>query len=98
MIAASDRFGCALGGAAALVLDWQSIRAVLDTAANRIGIPVPPSGMPDEAATAAVLGTLHDQPRLDRTLSFGARQLLLQHRGLWDLLESRAAARTAMNG
>jgi hypothetical protein len=34
------------------------------------------------------------QPRLDRTLSFGARQFLIQHRGLWDLLEARREART----
>jgi len=92
-IAESDRFGCAMGAAAALVLDWQAIRSVLDTAAARIGIEVPPSLMPDEAATAAVLAQLPERPRLDRTLAFGARQLLIQHRGLWDLLETRAGAR-----
>jgi hypothetical protein len=92
-IAASDRFGCALGATIALVLDWQAIRAVLDTAAARIGLVCPRSALPDEAAMAAVLASLPDHPRLDRTLSFGARQLLVQHRGLWDLVEARAAAR-----
>jgi hypothetical protein len=92
-IVCSDRFGCALGAIAGLVLDWAAIRAVLDTAAARIGIGIPASLLPDEGATAAVLARLPEHPRLDRTLSFGARQLLLQHRGLWDLLEVRASAR-----
>ena len=32
-------------------------------------------------------------PARVRALTFGAEQLLTQHRGLWQLLESRAAAR-----
>jgi hypothetical protein len=92
-IAASDRFGCAVGASIALALDWQAVRAVLDTAAVRMGLPCPPIALPDEAATSAVLASLPAHPRLDRTLSFGARQLLVQQRGLWDLLEARAAAR-----
>jgi hypothetical protein len=31
----------------------------------------------------------------ERAMSFGAQQLLAQHRGLWDLLEARKAARAA---
>jgi hypothetical protein len=92
-IVCSERFGCGMGAIAALILDWQAIRAVLDTAATRIGIRVPASQLPNEAATAHILGNLPVQPRLDRTVSFGARQLLLQHRGLWDLLEARKEAR-----
>lgn len=94
MIATSDRFGCAIGAVAALIFDWMAIRAVLDTAAERIGIESPLSALPEEDATAALLAALPAQPRLDRTIAFGARQLLLQHRGLWDLLETRAAARS----
>ncbi len=92
-IAASDRFGCALGAVAALLFDWQSIRAVLDTAAVRIGIDVPQSEIPDDYETSEVLNSLSPHPRLDRALAFGARQVLVQHRGLWDLLETRAKAR-----
>jgi hypothetical protein len=95
VIATSDRFGCTLGAAIALVLDWQAIRAVLETAAVRIGLDCPAMTLPDEAATGAVLASLPDHPRIDRTLSFGARQLLVQHRALWDLLEARTAARAA---
>lgn len=94
-IAQSDRLGCALGATAALLLDWQAIRAVLDTAAGRIGIPAPPIVLPDETATAAMLASLPGQPPLDRAVLFGARQLLIQHYGLWALLETRAAARVA---
>jgi hypothetical protein len=92
-IVCSERFGCGLGAIVALVLDWQAIRSVLDTAASRIGIGVPTSLLPSESHTAEVLARLSVQPRLDRTLSFGARQLLVQHRGLWDLLEARKDAR-----
>jgi hypothetical protein len=92
-IAESDRFGCAIGAVAALLFDWQSIRAVLDTAAARIGINTPQCLMPDDEETAAMLNALPRTPRLDRALTFGARQLLIQHFGLWDLLETRAKAR-----
>jgi len=93
VIAGSDRFGCALGATAALVLDWQPIRAVLDTAAERMQVPVPACTLPDELALSTLLAQLPGSERLDRTLAFGARQLLVQHRGLWDLLETRAGAR-----
>lgn len=92
-IAASDRFGCALGAVAAMLFDWQSIRSVFDTAAVRIGIDVPACELPEDDETASVLNRLPMHPRLDRALAFGARQLLVQHRGLWDLLEARAKAR-----
>jgi len=92
-IAASDRFGCTLGAVSAMLFDWQSIRAVLDTAAARIGIDAPEGEMPDDDDTAALLNQLPPHPRLDRALTFGARQLLVQHHGLWDLLETRAKAR-----
>jgi hypothetical protein len=94
-IVCSDRFGCGIGAIVGMILDWQAIRAVLDTAATRIGIPVPTNNLPSEEATSFILANLPVYPRLDRTLSFGARQLLLQHRGLWDVLEARAAARIA---
>jgi hypothetical protein len=32
-------------------------------------------------------------PAIERAILFGAQQLLVQHRGLWDLLEARAEAR-----
>jgi hypothetical protein len=34
-----------------------------------------------------------DTPSFERAMSFGSQQLLAQHRGLWDLLESRQQAR-----
>jgi hypothetical protein len=32
-------------------------------------------------------------PAMERAISFGAQQILAQHRGLWDLLEARQLAR-----
>jgi hypothetical protein len=86
-LAQSDRTGCALGAALALALDWPGVRAVLDAAAGRFGPDLPPLAMIDTDPPA--LST----PAAERALSFGAQQLLAQHRGLWQLLEARAHAR-----
>ena len=92
-LARSERFGCAIGAVVALMLDWQPIRAVLDGAADRLGIAGPESRLPDEEACCALLAALPDRPRLDRTLAFGARQLVTHHTGLLDYLAVRAEAR-----
>ena len=77
-LALSERRGCALGAAMALVLDWGVIRTCLDAAAV--------ADLADlYAATAPV----------QRALLFGAEQILVQHHGLWDLLEARQQARAA---
>ena len=93
ILAGSERCGCALGAATALVGDWWPLRRLLDHAAARLGVTVPPPSLPDEASVVAVLNAAADTPAASRALAFGAEQLLLQHRGLLDLLEARAAAR-----
>ena len=53
-------------------------------------------GLPDwTAARAYAQGgdAVDAAPGVERALAFGAQQVLAQHRGLWALLESRAAAR-----
>lgn len=93
MLSRSERGGCALGAIAALVLDWDPIRRMLDVAADRFGVAVAPRRLPSVGETLHVLGLVAN-PSADRAIAFGAQQLLAQHRGLWDLMESRAAART----
>ena len=93
MLARSDRKGCAIGSAIALVLDWQAIRSVLDAAAVRFGVVAPASELPDAADLAAFVATASDSPATQRAIAFGAQQVFAQHRGLWCLLESRASAR-----
>jgi hypothetical protein len=93
MLARSDRAGTALGAAVALTLDWRAIRGVLDTAARRLGMDPPPLDLPDEAAARAILASAANGVAVERAMQFGAQQLLLQHRGLWDLLEARRDAR-----
>ena len=93
ILARSERRGCALGAAAALIGDWWPIRRLLDRTASRVGIECPPPSLPDEASVIAVVGAACDDPASERALAFGAEQLLLQHRGLFDLLEARASAR-----
>lgn len=93
MLATSDRAGCGTGAALALVLDWETVRVVLDGCAARLGI----AGGRDFAsvvhAAGAFLHAIDAAPGVERALAFGAQQVLAQHRGLWALLESRAAAR-----
>jgi hypothetical protein len=92
MLARSERNGCALGAAVALVLDWRPIRAVLDAAAQRFGVTLTPPAMPSARQTIAVAEEVQS-PAVERAIIFGAQQLLVQHRGLWDLLEARSSAR-----
>lgn len=94
MLARSDRGGCATGAAAALVGDWVYVRAVLTRAADCFAVELPAPTLPPAAETATTLSMLGASPAAERAMGFGARQLLAQHRGLWDLLEARAAART----
>lgn len=93
MLARSDRQGCAVGAAVAVLLDWRAIRTVLDAASARLGLDVPACGVPGVQATAAMVSALSGNPSVERAMAFGAQQVLNQHRGLWDLIEARASAR-----
>jgi hypothetical protein len=95
MLARSERDGCALGAAMALILDWIAIRDALDAAARRFAIEPPAYWAGDCAAIADAANACAVTPALQRALLFGAEQVMIQHYGLWDLLESRAAARPA---
>ena len=92
-LATSERNGCALGAATALVGDWWPIRRLLDRTAARAGIESPAPSLPDEASVVAVIERGADVPASARALAFGGEQLLLQHRALFDLLEARSEAR-----
>jgi hypothetical protein len=93
-LALSERRGCALGAATALVGDWWPIRRLLDRAATRVGLDCPAPSLPDEASVLEVIGDSSDSPASERALGFGGQQMLLQHRALFDLLEAMAEARS----
>jgi hypothetical protein len=93
MLSQSERNGCAIGAAMALILDWGRIRTVLNVTGNRLGVEPPPSRLPDPAATRALADALGAAPLVERAMLFGAEQIMLQHHGLWDLLEARQLAR-----
>ncbi|MCL6697592.1 hypothetical protein LZ496_02170 [Sphingomonas sp. NSE70-1] len=92
-LATSERRGCALGAATALMADWPAVRELLDRAADRIGLQKPAMILPDHDSIMRVIGEGTDGLASERALGFGGQQLLLQNRGLFDLLEARAAAR-----
>jgi hypothetical protein len=93
MLGKSGRHGCALGAVIAYLLDWQAMRSVLDVAADRFGVAPAPLAIPTPLATTAIADRAITTPAAERALAFGAQQLIVQHRGLWDLLEARASAR-----
>jgi hypothetical protein len=93
MLAGSERRGCALGAATALVRDWTTIRGLLDLAATRTGVEPPAMMLSDPESVADVVARCADSAVAERAIRFGAEQLLLQHRALFDLLEARASAR-----
>ncbi len=93
VLAQSDRRGCALGAALAFAIDWMPVRSLLDAAAERLGVEAPLNRI----GTGHELGIVADNAGADaaaeRAMLFGAQQLAVQHRGLWDLLEARQRAR-----
>ena len=92
-LARSERSGCALGAACALVADWQPIRRMLDRAASRCGFEGPQSALPEGTSITEVIGFAAQAPAAARALAFGSEQMLLQHRALFALLEARSEAR-----
>lgn len=92
-LARSERRGCALGAALALALDWRVVRGVLNAAAERFGVQAPPCGLGDTADAVATAHAVSASAGVRRALLFGAEQVSLQHRALWDLLRARAEAR-----
>ncbi len=92
-LARSERRGCSLGAATALVQDWRALRPLLDHAANRAGIECPICTLPSDESIAQAVAAGTDGMASERALGFGAEQLLLQHRGLFDLMEARAGSR-----
>jgi hypothetical protein len=92
-LAQSDRRGCALGAALAFAADWDPIRSILDAAAARLGVDTPHSRLPGRESIEAAAGEAGRDLATQRAMLFGAEQLALQHRGLWDLLEARQQAR-----
>jgi len=93
MLAQSARTGCAIGASIALVLDWRAIRTMLDAAALRFGVLPAWLGLPLDADTMSLVAALSTSPGIERAMTFGAQQVLAQHRALWDLLDARRSAR-----
>jgi hypothetical protein len=93
-LAQSERRGCAVGAALSVAADWSAVRKVLDCAADRFGLhPQEPWRLGDADPVQAVLDGLGDNQAVRRAALFGAEQVAIQHRGLWDLLAARADAR-----
>jgi hypothetical protein len=93
MLAQSERTGCALGAALALIADWVAVRPVLATAARRLSLEIDRSDLPNVDVIATAIRAAENSAAADRAMLFGAQQIVAQHRGLWDLLEARAIAR-----
>lgn len=93
MLAQSERSGCALGAALAVAIDWASIRQVLECAAQRFGVEPPPYRLDETSDFRAIASEVAVSTSIERALLFGAEQIVVQHYGLWELLEARQQAR-----
>jgi hypothetical protein len=94
----SDRQGCALGAAFALVIDWVMIREVLDVIGQRTGLDPRPCGLPSREETLQLAAELGSNRTIGRAIGFGASQMLVQHRNFWDMLAERAELRRLQDG
>lgn len=95
VIGGSARRGCALGAAAALMLDWLFVDRILWVASDAFAFSAQPMRFEREAGLDAAIARSVAGGGSERALLFGAEQLLTQQRGFWSLLDARAAARDA---
>jgi len=93
MLAQSERTGCALGAAMALVIDWHTLRGPLAAAALRFGVDMPDTVLTGAETIHELANGVGENDALRRAMLFGAEQIALQHHGLCDLLEARQSAR-----
>ena len=97
MLASSERRGCAVGAAVALIFEWRTMRILLDSNAQKIEIDPPTCTLPSLSEAARIVNGYADDSSTERALLFGARQLVDQHSGLWDLMKAREEARSPRN-
>ena len=95
-LATSERSGVALGAAAALVVEWHGLRALMNRAADRFTVTIPGCDLPSGVEVLATVAGLLDGPTTARAATFGARELIHQHGSLVELLRRRSTARQAM--
>lgn len=92
-LGSSERKGVAAGATLAIVADWWAIRPILTLAAAKMSVDIPPCTLPSREAIGEGLAQASFTPAEERALRFGAEQIAMQHRAMWDLLEARALAR-----
>lgn len=93
-LAGSDRLGCAIGAAAALLLDWDGVSEALAGIAQRLGADAGRrhQAWPSPAETMRMAETAAALPGGERAVRFGFQTLLAQHRTFWNIVQSRATA------
>src|SRR3546814_13086128 len=90
-LAGSDRLGCAIGAAAALLLDWDGVSEALAGIAQRLGADAAPrhQSWPSPAETTRLAETAAALPGAERPVRSGFTPLLAQHSAVWAILQSR---------
>jgi len=95
LLARSDREGCALGAAAALLIEWKHARPALDAIARRLSVKTTDIDLDDYITRMYERIASHPKERQQRAIIFGINQLTHQHEQFWLLLNNRCAARRA---
>src|SRR3546814_8571345 len=88
-LAGSDRLGCAIGAAAALLLDWDGVSEALAGIAQRLGADAGQrhQSWPSPAETMRMAETAAALPGGERAVRFGFQTLLAQHRAFWNIVQ-----------
>lgn len=91
-LAGSERLGCALGAAGALVLDWAAVGHLLRQIAATLDIEAiqPAYTKPSVTDCYNMLEIAATLPAGERAVLFGFQALLSQHRAFWDIVASRS--------
>ena len=92
LLGQSERHGTAMGASLALALEWYTLRALLDRAAERIDFHTEPAGLPPLKQLSAAADDYDTDGSSERAMMFGARQLVTLHHAMWDVLAARAAS------
>lgn len=96
LLARSDRDGCTLGSAGALLADWIAWRPALEAMLPRLGLNAPYFDMAKSLDQLSGIISEIKEPRQNRAIVFGIDQLTHQHDQFWLLLERRQKLRNAM--
>lgn len=92
-LAGSDRLGCAIGAAVALLLDWEAISAAVRQIGREFDVNLADrhDEWPSRHESLGAVELAASLPGGERAVRFGFQTLLGQHFDFWNIIQCRAA-------